>query len=309
LFKAIEKAQHIVLITHKNPDADSLGAASAFYTLLMQLHKKVTLFCVSEQIDPRLAFLPWFDKMRHQFPSKADLAISFDCGAYSRLGVDVAIPLINIDHHQSNSAYGDINLLDMSAISTTQVLFELFEAKDIRLNQKMATALYAGLIDDSNAFKSDKTDARTFKMAEALVRAKAETGLCVQELFQRSSLAKLRLKAKMLAAMRLFDEGRVVVHLVDAEMIAESGAKEVDCEDALNESLHLVSVEIALMLRENRDGTIKGSLRSSVERDVEKIAKAFGGGGHKHASGFDLEADDLELLRDKILSKIKEEVR
>ena len=307
MFQAITKAEHIVLIAHINPDADSYGSASAMYTHLMRLEKKVTLFCATEQINPRLAFLPWFDKIRHQFPAKADLAISFDCGAYKRLGVEVCCDLINIDHHKSNEAYGAINLIDTTAISTTQVLFDLFNENQIKINPKMATALYAGLLDDSHGFLAPKTDARTFAMAAALTEAKADVFECADELFHQHSLAALRLKGLMFEKMFLLFEARVVVHLVTKEMMAASGGREVDCEAALDESMGLPHVELALMLRENRNGTLKGSLRSRGDIDVEKIAKPFGGGGHRHAAGLDVEGSSLDALYQELLTVIKEE--
>ncbi len=273
----------------------------------MRLEKKVTLFCVTERINPRLAFLPWFDKMRHQFPKGADLAISFDCGAYKRLGVEVPCDLINIDHHKSNEAYGTINVIDTTAISTTQVLFDLFHENEIKVNPKMATALYAGLLDDSHGFLAPKTDARSFKMAAALTEAKADISLCARELFHHNSLAALRLKGMMFEKMYLLFEARVVIHLVTKEMMAVSGGREVDCEAALEESMGLPHVELALMLRENRNGSIKGSLRSIGALDVEGIAKNFGGGGHRHAAGLDIEGSSLEACYQKLLTVIKEE--
>lgn len=309
MFQAIDKAENIVLIAHLNPDADSLGAASAMYTHLLRLEKRVTLFCATERIDPRLAFLPWFDRIRHQLPAKSDLAISFDCGAYKRLGVEPSCPLINVDHHKSNELYGDVNIIDITAISTTQVLFDAFRLEGISINPKMATALYAGLLDDSHAFLSAKTDARTFLMAAELIHAKAESYRCADALFHRHSLAALRLKGMMFETMQLLLDARVVVHLVTAQMMAHSGAREVDCEAALEESTGLPHAELALMLRENRNGTIKGSLRSTGDIDVEQIAKRFGGGGHKHAAGFDLENRGLDECYAEILSMIKEEFR
>lgn len=309
MFNAIDHAAHIVLIAHINPDADSLGSASAMYTYLMRLEKKVTLLCVTERINPRLAFLPWFDKIRHQFPKNADLAISFDCGAYKRLGVEVPCDLINIDHHKSNEAYGAINVIDTTAISTTQVLFDLFRLYGIKINPKMATALYAGLLDDSHGFLALKTDARSFKMASDLTEAKAEISQCAEALFQRNSLAALRLKGLMFEKMYLLFEARVVVHKVTQEMMAQTGGREVDCEAALEESMGLPHVELALMLRENRNGTIKGSLRSMGKHDVEKLAKHFGGGGHKHAAGLDVANSTLESVCSALLSVIKEEFR
>ncbi len=307
MFKAIENAQHIVLIAHINPDADSFGSASAMYTYLMRLEKKVTLFCVTERINPRLAFLPWFDKMRHQFPKSAELAISFDCGAYKRLGVEVPCDLINIDHHKSNEAYGTINVIDTTAISTTQVLYDAFNKHGIKINPKMATALYAGLLDDSHGFLAPKTDARSFKMASALTEAKADISACAQALFHHNSLAALRLKGMMFEKMYLLFDARVVIHLVTKEMMAITGGREVDCEAALEESMGLPHVELALMLRENRNGSIKGSLRSIGDLDVERMAKNFGGGGHRHAAGLDVEGSSLEACYQKLLTVIKEE--
>ncbi len=309
MFNAIDAARHIVLIAHINPDADSLGAASAMYSHLLRLEKRVTLFCVTERINPRLSFLPWFDKMRHHFPEGADLAISFDCGAYARLGVDVPCDLVNVDHHKSNEAYGKVNVIDTTAISTTQVLFDAFNAHGIKINPKMAIALYAGLLDDSHAFLSPKTDARSFAMAAALTEAGAELATAATALFHRNSLAALRLKGRMFETMSLLFEARVVVHLVTREMMEATGAREVDCEAALEESLGLPHVRLALMLRENRNGTVKGSLRSTGELDVEAIAKQFGGGGHKHAAGLDVEGVPMTALYQKLLTVIKEEFR
>ena len=307
MFEAIDNADHIVLIAHINPDADSFGSASAMYTHLMRLEKRVSMFCVTERINPRLAFLPWFDKIRHQFPAKADLAISFDCGASKRLGVEVMCDLINVDHHKSNEGYGSINVVDTTAISTTQVLFDLFHEHKIKINPKMATALYAGLLDDSHGFLAPKTDARSFKMAAALSEAKADITTCADELFHQNSLAALRLKGLMLEKMYLLFDARVVIHLVTKEMLAHSGGREVDCEAALEESMGLPHVELALMLRENRDGTIKGSLRCVGERDVERIARNFGGGGHRHAAGLEVKDSSLDALYQKLLIVIKEE--
>ncbi len=309
MFETIENAEHIVLIAHINPDADSLGAASAMYTHLMRLEKKVTLFCVTERINPRLAFLPWFDKIRHQFPASADLAIGFDCGAYKRLGVDISCSLINVDHHKSNERYGDINVIDTTAISTTQVLFDAFREKGIKINPKMATALYAGLLDDSHGFLAPKTNTRSFAMAAELIEAKAALSECADELFHQHSLAALRLKGLMLSKMHLLFDARLVVHLVTKEMMAQTGGREVDCEAPLEESMGLPHVEVALMLRENRNGTLKGSLRSRGDIDVEVIAKHFGGGGHMHAAGFDIQAGSLDAVKDKVISLIKEEFR
>jgi phosphoesterase RecJ-like protein len=306
LADAIDKADHVLLIAHVNPDADSMGSALAMYTYLLRLQKKITLYCKTEHINPALAFLPFFDKVKHQLPSAYDLAMSFDCGSLKRLGVDSSAPLVNIDHHLSNDAYGAINLINDKAISTTQVVYEYFVEHNIKINAKMATCLYAGLIDDSQNFSTHKTNAQSFMMAADLVQCGAEHALCVQQLFKTRSLASIRMKAKMLEAAQLFCDGKVVSTLVPRSFFEQTGAYEVDCEEALHESLDLVSVEVAMMLRYTKEGKIKGSLRSKNGLDMNALASHFGGGGHLHSAGFVCEDIDLNTVEKKIISLLKE---
>ena len=304
LVKALDNAHHILIIAHVNPDADSMGSALAMYTHVLRLHKKVSLYCKTQKMNPSLKFLPFFEKVRSTVPNGYDLALSFDCGTYTRLGLEVDVDLVNVDHHISNEKYGKINLLDMSAISTTQVLYDFFKANAIKINAKMATALYAGLADDSECFTTAKTSGRTFEMASDLVQCGADNALCVTKLFKERSLASLRLKAKMLSSMNLYNEGRVVSTLVQQSFFEESGALEVDCEEGLNESLELFSVKIALMLRYTKDGRIKGSLRAKDESDMNVLASCFGGGGHQHSAGFVTEGTSLEAIEKALIEKI-----
>jgi len=157
ILQRIDEAKHVVVIAHVNPDADSLGSASAFYTHLLRLHKKVSFFCQTKKIEQKLSCVPWFEKVRSSFPSSADLAISFDCAEKSRLGVEPSCDLINIDHHQSNTRFGRWNLVE-SAMSTTILLYNFFEKNGITINKKMATAIYAGVLDDSSGFLDDEMD-------------------------------------------------------------------------------------------------------------------------------------------------------
>ena len=308
LFEKIDAAEHVVLIAHINPDADSLGSASAIYTQMLRLQKKVTLFCATEDIDPRLALLPWFDKIRNQFPLSADLAISFDCGSYEQLGVEVTSYLINIDHCSLNTQYGDLNIVDTGAISTTQVVYKLLEQYGVKPNAKMATALYAGLLDNSLGFRSERTDEKTFMLAASLCQNGAQTRVCVEALFERTSLAALRLKSLMLQELQLFKEGRIAVIKVSQEMMLQSGAHLRDCEAVLYESLGLATVEAVLMLLQKRDGSIKGSLRCKSGLDVSNIAEIYGGGGDKTAADFEISGIEIDAAADNVLTKIQKEL-
>ncbi|MEA3523815.1 MAG: bifunctional oligoribonuclease/PAP phosphatase NrnA [Campylobacterota bacterium] len=286
ILEKIKSARHIVLITHINPDADSMGSASAFYSYILQIQKKVSLFSSTKKIDTRLRFLPWCETLKHQIPPSCDLAISFDCASMKRLGSELSIDLINFDHHKSNEHFAMLNIVDPNAIATTQVVYDYFISQGVKINPKMATALYAGLLDDSQNFISDKTDARSFDMAKVLLEKGADKEKVVSHLFQTSSLSGLRLKGLMLSAMQLYGDASIVVHKVSKEMLDSCGAKVSDCEAALEESLFLPTVKVSLLVCEHAHDSLKGSIRTDGTIDASLIARRYDGGGHLKSAGF-----------------------
>ncbi len=309
IIQRISEANHVVVIAHMNPDADSLGSASAMYTYLLTLHKKVSFFCVSKNINKKLLFLPWTEKIRDSFPASADLAIALDCGNKTRLGVELECDLINIDHHYSNDRFGEYCLIDSSCISTTQVLYNLFNENKIKINKKMATSLYAGLLDDSNGFMSDDVDGTTFALTKELIDAGADYKLCNKFIMKYLSLGAFRLKAIMHKNMILAHDAKVATFCVTNDDMKTSGAVGEDCEYVLEESLYLPSVEVALLLKQNSDFSVKGSLRSDGAVDVSKIASIFGGGGHASRAGFIIKnVATLEEEKTKILKLIYKEM-
>ncbi|OIP54891.1 MAG: hypothetical protein AUK54_05250 [Helicobacteraceae bacterium CG2_30_36_10] len=309
IIQRISQAKHVVVIAHLNPDADSLGSASAMYTYLLTLHKKVSFFCASKNINKKLLFLPWSEKIRDTFPVSADLAIALDCGNKSRLGVEFACDLINIDHHYSNERFGEFCLRDSSCISTSQVVYNLFNANKIKINKKMATSLYAGLLDDSDGFISDEVDGTTFALVKELIDSGADYKLCNKFIMKYTSLGAFRLKAIMHKNMILVHDAKIATFCVTNDDMKASGAAGEDCESVLEESLYLPSVEVALLLKQNADFSIKGSLRSKGKVDVSKIASIFGGGGHTNRAGFIIHnATTLEEEKINILKLIYKDV-
>ncbi len=305
----IQNAEHIVLISHVNPDADSLGSSSAMYTFLLQNHKKVSWFCKTQEINQKFSFLPWFEKIKSTFPLSADLAISFDCASKERLGVNIECDLINIDHHATNDNYGDLNFVYPEFISTTELLYDLFKKNSVKINEKMATAIYAGLLDDSDAFLSQEVDGTTFATVGELIGYGADFKLCNERVVKSVSLAALRLKSVMFKNMLLEHNAKVSVFCLSSKDMVMTGAAAEDCEAPLEESLHLPQVEVALLLRERSDLSIKCSLRSNSRVDVGKIAATFGGGGHSSRAGFEIyERLSLDELKMKLLDLIKKEL-
>lgn len=302
ILQAIHKASHVVLVAHEHPDADSLGSACAFYSHLLRLTKKVTLFCSTDIGDKNLLFLPWSDKICHTFPLDADLAISFDCGSFKRLGIAYTGELINFDHHISNEYYGTHNCIDVGALSTTQVLYEWFVANELKINGKMAQSLYAGLLDDTCCFR-DITPA-VLQMAGSLIVLGANHEVCVKALFGSHSLASLRLKAIMLREMQLVHDGCVAVFKVTQKMLEESGAVLRDCKHPLEVALGLKVVTVALLAVELKSGGVKISLRCEGDLNASEILHHHGGGGHASRAGTRIADVTIDEAVQKILAQL-----
>jgi len=308
LFDALKDATHICVIAHRNPDLDSLGSASALYSHIMQLHKKASFVCVSEMLPANASFVPWFDKIRTTIHSSVDLIITLDCGSYSRVGFEFSCKSVNIDHHRSNEKYADINIVDSEAISTTEVVYNLFKEQGVKINVKMATALYAGLLDDSRRYLYLGKDAKALQLGSELAQLGADTSTCNNALYQEKSLASLRIKSLMLGAFELFHEAEIAFVYVSEEMFNQSGASAYDCEEPLEEILSLARVKVALLLRYKREGGFKGSLRSKGNIDIGKIASLYGGGGHLNSAGFELSNTISLDIKSEIIELITKEL-
>lgn len=303
----ISLASHIVLVAHEHPDADSLGSASAFYSYLLRVQKKTTLFCSTVLGDPNLLFLPWSDKIRHTFPDDADLVISFDCGSFQRLGIEYCGEMINIDHHVSNEHYGTLNHIDITAMSTTEVLYKWFVNNGIKINAKMATALYAGLLDDTGCFSDPQCNTTVFEMARELISYGADHVGCVTNLLNSNSLAALRLRGHMLTGMKIVHDGQIALFEVNRSMLDSTGAVLRDCKSTLDEALSIKTVRIALLVAELKHGGVKISLRSDGIINASEILESFGGGGHKSRAGariMDMSMD--EAVNTILIHMIKE---
>ncbi|MDD2829977.1 MAG: DHH family phosphoesterase [Sulfuricurvum sp.] len=304
----IDSAHHIVLVAHEHPDADSLGSACAFYSHVLRYQKKVTLYCSTTVGDHNLLFLPWSDKIRHNFPDDADLVISFDCGHFKRLGIEYSGELINFDHHISNEQYGTYNCIDATALSTTQILYGWFVANGIKINGKMANALYAGLLDDTDCFSDPLCTSVVFEMAQALIGLGADHEQCVKWLFNSHSLASMRLRGVMLSKMKIVHDGEVALFEVDRSMLDSTGALLRDCKTTLDEALSIKTVRVALLVVELKQGGVKISLRSDGSVNTAHILEEYGGGGHYSRSGARIAGIEMVEAVKKLLISITREL-
>ena len=302
----IKESNNIVLAAHINPDGDALGSSLSLYPILKKMNKKVTVFNVTKPLPMYLDFLPNFDKVTDKLPKNYDLLISFDCGSFDRLGIEKKPPfLINIDHHISNTNYGDINIIDAKAASSSQVVYNMLKANNVEIDEDSAVCIYTALVTDTGGFQYESVNDKVFEMAAELVRCGVEPDYISKMLFQRDRLSRLRLLAKAYDTIELCCEAKAAFVEVTKEMMEITGAIKEDTDTIVNSVRAIASVEVACLLREEDDG-IKISLRSKNYADVSKIAVKYGGGGHIRAAGATINESDFDEVKEMIKKDIKE---
>jgi len=301
----IQSADAITILSHLNPDADALGTALGIYALLNKdKRKRVEVVNASTALPMYLDFLPHFKKIKHHIDYADSLIISCDCGSIDRLGFDLeGREIINIDHHKSNTNYGNINVVESGYAASSQVAFDLFKTI-YEVDANTATCFYAALLSDTRYFTTSSVNEEVFAVAQDLVKLGADPSDIAFHYTQRRPLSSIRILERALASLSLHNDAKIATLKVTAEDIKSTGASVPDMDGVVDYAKSLVTVEVALFAMELDEG-IRISLRSK-KVDVSKVAMAFGGGGHEVAAGFTLTQCGLQESIDTILLKIKE---
>ncbi|GHU67026.1 hypothetical protein AGMMS49983_17600 [Clostridia bacterium] len=210
---------------------------------------------------------------------------------------DRAAATLCMDHHVTSKPECEYNVIEYGAAATAELVFRLLKMADLPITEKVATALYVGIVTDTGRFQYSNTTPETMEITAALMRAGADTQKSYQEIFQSVRAEKLLVERSMLDSMELLSGGRAAIAWIDAKTIEEFGAGE-DETDGMSEKLRsIIGVEVSAFIKERPDGKIKASMRSVAEVDVAAIAAMFGGGGHVRAAGFTVDGPLDEVVR------------
>ncbi len=305
-WRLIGDAKHILLVSHVNPDGDTLGSVLALYDVLKRANKKVSLYNATKELPHIYNFLPNIHRVKDKLPKFFDLVISCDCGSFDRLKIEKGeYSLINIDHHLSNKMFGDINIVDISSASAGMVVYKLLKKNDIKISSDCASCLYVTIVEDTGFFSYSHLDKNTFECAAQLVEFGADAKRIATLLKSRVSLAKTRLLGYVLNNFDLYFDAKVALIVINKEVLAQTGAKRYDTKNIVNALRDIITVEVSVMILEEKNGGFKISLRSKDDVDVTIVAKMYKGGGHKNSAGFEIEQTDLEKFKNELLQKIR----
>lgn len=316
IYHRLLKAEKIMLVPHRNPDADALGSLSAFSQFLRGLNKNFNAYCATEiaenlKVLPHTSQIIQNEKIWQTVPP--DLIIVFDTGDLRHAGIEAqinALPkkacLINIDHHATNEFYGDYNLVARDFSSTTETLYNFFKHNNIKLDQIMATSLLAGLITDTDFFTNSATSRTALRLGAELISGGGNLKLIKELVFKNKTIAALKLWGAALSRIKKHQTLDLVYTYLTREDFEENNVPEELSEGISNFLNNLSEGQASLILKEMPDNKIKGSFRTTNDStDVGSIAKALGGGGHKKAAGFILDGP-LQRAEREVFETIQE---
>jgi phosphoesterase RecJ-like protein len=307
---AIRARQRFVLSSHARPDGDSIGSQLAMAYALRALGKHVEIVNQDPAPSPLMTFPGVADiRVAGEVSGRFDAAIIMECSELARTGVAGLdrFFLINVDHHPGNAAYGALNWFDGDAAACAEMVFDIVQALHVPLSVEIAIHIYVGILTDTGSFHYSSISARTFDICRQLVEAGVEPPKVARSIFDSNSLGRLKLFGAVLSSIELEDDGRLAVVAVDRAMAAAAGGTYEDTEGLINLPLTVRDIQAVVFFKELDTHLFRVSMRSKGDIDVCSVAKQFGGGGHKNASGCTVAGTYAEV-RARLVSALEDAI-
>ncbi len=320
----IRRARRPLVVSHRDPDPDSLGTALALTELFEQLGAQpIAAMNAPQGVERPLSELPGFERV---VPLTLELAsggaggdavdavFAVDTATTELLGVDDAVierlfrgrPVVNIDHHASNRRYGQVNYVDPAAAAAAEALWLILTEARMPITATMAVNLQAGLVADTLGFQIPDTTARTLRAAAALVDRGGETGDLPRRTLNARTLIGTRLFGAALAAAEASEDGRIIWTSVTNELASAVGSKVRDAFSVANSLQNVVGAEATAIFYESAGNRTRVSLRSTT-RPIKAVAEHFGGGGHEMAAGCTID-QPIAVAREQVLERLRAEL-
>lgn len=313
ILEEIKKAKRILVNCHKNPDPDSIGSALALRRVLISLGKEVEIICPSSVLYESINYLEDYQEIKKgvDFSSfdfnNFDLFMALDSSSWwmianSEKFVPPDIKIINLDHHDTNEKFGQINLIDTKTGSIGELLFSIFEDWGVTIDREIADQLMISIVGDTGAFRYPDASQKTFTIAGKLMSLGADKDKAIQVLYRSESYQMMKFYGEVLSRFKLDEDGNFFWSAVPYEIFNSLG-KPVSAKEA-SASMFAQIVEgtdFGFVAVEQEKDRLNISFRSRSGLDVSKIANDLGGGGHRYASGGAIKGLDFDEAVKKVL--------
>ncbi len=311
----LKKSRNVLVTSHVQPDGDALGSLIAMGLALSACDKKITLYN-EDELPKAFRFLPSANRIVHRLDSvdTFDTAVILDCGDLRRVGemalkINTIPTIINIDHHITNTGFGNFQIVDPSACATAEIIYRLIKEMKIPISRIMAFSIYTGIMTDTGSFRFSNTNQEAFSICEEMVGIGVDPTFVAGHVSVTYSLSRIKLLNMVLESIEVSENGRLSLMTLTQEMLNKTNSKPEDLGRLINYARHIENVKVAALIFESKNGgsiepdskhQFHISLRSDGTVNVAEIAAKYGGGGHKSAAGFNM-TTTLQTIKNKIL--------
>jgi phosphoesterase RecJ-like protein len=306
--RTLIQGRRFVIVTHLDPDGDGIGSMLALGEVLKGAGKEAVLL-TTEPVGFPYRLLHGAERIvQHlQTGPSFDAAVVLDCGELSRLnGLSSFVrrirPVINIDHHETNDCFGDLNLVDGRSSSTGELVYKVIRETGFSMSQTAAENLFVAIMTDTGSFTYNNTTGAALAIASQLVHQGVNPWEMAKKISYGYGASRLKLLEMALGTLEFHHDGKLALMTITAGMFDATGADRMDCERFVEYPRHVKGVEIAAIVRQTDQNHYRVSLRSNCWVNVAQLAGLFGGGGHHMAAGFESDGP-LEAVKAKLITE------
>ena len=307
ILEEINNAESIVILTHENPDGDAIGTGLALYNALKEYGKNPDI--IIPEYPRTFSFLPGADEIKKSSDiEKYDLAISVDCATIKMLNgfanyFENAKVKVSIDHHSTNTMFGDLNYVSPDAPACAQILLVVLNYFKIEITKDIGTCILTGIITDTGGFKYSSVTAETFEFVAWLLNKGINVSKIYRKVLQVKTKANFELTRMAMERLEFLEDGKVAFTYITKEDEEKVNAESGDHEGIVEVGRDIEGVEVSIFLRETDKGC-KVSMRSNEYVNVSDVCILLGGGGHVRAAGATMQCT-VEQAKEKVLGQVK----
>lgn len=308
ILEEINNANSIVILTHENPDGDAVGSSLALYHALKAYGKNVEV--IIPEYSRTFNFLPATNEIKKEGTyENYDLAISLDCASMNMLNGYVkyfenAKTRVVIDHHGTNSMYGDLNFVNPDSPACAQILVVVLNYFKMEITKEIGTCILAGIITDTGGFKYSGVTAETFEFVAWLLNKGVNVSSVYRKVLQVRTKGNFELNRIASNRLEFLEDGKIAFTYMTRDDEESVNAETGDHEGIVDIGRDIEGVEVSIFIRETKTKGVKISLRSSEYVNVSDIALLFGGGGHPRAAGCNMQAT-IQQAKERIVNEVK----